>query len=70
MISYTESIAKLKLKAKKACFGQESFVHSLMYKSMTLYSSGVKGYDQVSVQGLIFYDCEVSGPSTTCAWSV
>ena len=42
------------IKSKKASFAQESFVYSLKYKSMTLYnSSGVKGYDQVLVQGLI-----------------
>ena len=43
---------KLKLKARKT-LGQESFVQSLKYKSMTLCSSGVKRSDQVSVQGLI-----------------
>ena len=47
MISYTESNARYhredQIKSKEALFGQESFVRSLKCKSMTLYSSGVKG---------------------------
>ena len=47
MISYTESNARYhredQIKSKEALFVQESFVHSLKCKSMTLYSSGVKG---------------------------
>ena len=57
MISYTEFNTrchrKAQIKSMEASFDQESFVHNLKYESMTLYSSGVKGNDQVLVQGLI-----------------
>ena len=74
--SYTESNARYhredQVKSKEALFGQESFVHSLKCKSMTLYSSGVKGPARPSFGARAdCYDCEVSGPSTTTGlWSV
>ena len=74
--SYTESNAGYhgedQIKSKEALFGPESFVHSLKYKSMTLYSSGVKGPARPSFGArAVCYDCEVSGPSTTTGlWSV
>ena len=65
-------IVKIKVQSKEALFGQESFVHSLKCKSMTLYSSGVKGPARPSFGARAdCYDCEVSGPSTTTGlWSV
>ena len=78
--SYTESNARYhckdQIKSKEALFGQESFVHSLKCKSMTLYSSGrgsgVKDQARPSFGARAdCYDCEVSGPSTTTGlWSV
>ena len=71
-ISDTESNARYRrydqIKSNEACFGPESFVDGLKYKSMTLCSSGVQDHDQLSVQlRADCCDCEVSGPSTTCA---
>ena len=70
MISYTESNARHhredQIKSKEALFGQESFVHSLKCKSMTLYSGGVKGSTRPSFGARAdCCDCEASDPSTT-----
>ena len=68
--SYTESNARYhredQVKSKEALFDQESFVHSLRCKSMTLYCSGVKGPARPSFGARAdCYDCEESGPSIT-----